>query len=173
MKNRRSVFIFNFFVYSIKIIILFVYTSQNLAPDVAPSSAGSKQPLCMEQYYRIFNVYRLPGQESDSQADTDGRKARIREHIVVIRRAHVSQSSTFAGTYDEMHVGTYVSSQIFSVVVKQNDTWMDSDELSNVLLSLSRSELDWVPMNDRVMLMTSAARNRWAQHREALISGTS
>ncbi|XP_061692344.1 choline O-acetyltransferase isoform X2 [Syngnathoides biaculeatus] len=40
-------------------------------------------PLCMEQYYRIFSAYRLPGQTRDTLVARDGRAAPEPEHIIV------------------------------------------------------------------------------------------
>lgn len=48
------------------------------------------QPLCMEQYYRLFSSYRLPGIEKDKLVDSSNNLALEPEHVIVICRNQVS-----------------------------------------------------------------------------------
>jgi choline O-acetyltransferase len=47
------------------------------------------QPLCMEQYYRLFTSYRIPGVEKDKLIDSRTSLPLEPEHIIVICRNQV------------------------------------------------------------------------------------
>ncbi len=59
--------------------------------DVIPSRSGGSAPLCMEQYWRVFNAYRYPHEECDTLVFEDARVAKPREHIVVMRKCRVRE----------------------------------------------------------------------------------
>lgn len=46
-------------------------------------------PLCMEQYYRLFNSYRLPGPKSDTLVAQKSRVLPEPEHIIVAYKNQV------------------------------------------------------------------------------------
>ena len=72
---------------------MFIFRDE-IQPDYAINKkANTKQPLCMEQYKRIFNVYRRPGQDRDSQIVTDGTVAREMENIMVMIDSKVWQNT--------------------------------------------------------------------------------
>ena len=65
---------------------------------------------------------------------------------------------------------TVVHLQIFLVKVKSGGSWIDLGTLSSILFSIQcrDADLSHVPLGDRVAILSSSARDRWAQHREAL-----
>ncbi len=56
------------------------------------SRSGGKEPMCMEQYFRIFNAYRQPGAEQDVQNITDPHRSNSHEHIMVMGKGHVRET---------------------------------------------------------------------------------
>ena len=53
--------------------------------------------------------------------------------------------------------------------MKINGSWLDLATLSNVLWSIQRDhDLERIPLADRVAIMSSSPRDRWAQHKEAM-----
>lgn len=51
------------------------------------------QPLCMEQYYRLFSSYRQPGEVKDKLLTVDTMSLGA-EHITVVRNNQVSTKDT-------------------------------------------------------------------------------
>ena len=54
------------------------------------------QPLCMEQYYRLFSSYRIPGLDKDKLVESHTNLALEPEHVIVISR---NQVKNFAKEY--------------------------------------------------------------------------
>ena len=51
---------------SITIVIMITYAfqfSETLEPEIIKSRATGSQPLCMEQFGRLVNAYRMPGKK--------------------------------------------------------------------------------------------------------------
>jgi len=62
-----------------------------LKQDLAPSRGGQAQKLCMAQYYRILNTYRLPGELGDRQESSGrGEQSRDEEHVIIMKDCKVS-----------------------------------------------------------------------------------
>ena len=51
------------------------------------------QPLCMEQYYRLFKSYRVPGLQKDSLILNSTKVVQEPEHVIVVCRNQVSIQS--------------------------------------------------------------------------------
>lgn len=49
-------------------------------------------PLCMEQYYRLFTSYRVPGPERDTLVSQESSVMPEPEHIIVACKNQVRQS---------------------------------------------------------------------------------
>ena len=110
------------------------------------------QPLCMEQYYRLFTSYRLPGVDKDKlidSFDSNGNVASEPEHIIVISL-----------------------NQIFVLDVVVNFTRLSEDQLFHQLKRIKKqSEEDFDTPNAfaDVGFLTSLARDQWAQARAELV----
>lgn len=52
-------------------------------------------PMCMEQYYRLFTSYRLPGPERDTLVAQESSVMPEPEHIIVACKNQVRQSEGF------------------------------------------------------------------------------
>lgn len=50
-------------------------------------------PLCMEQYYRLFTSYRLPGPERDTLVAQESSVMPEPEHIIVACKNQVSEKT--------------------------------------------------------------------------------
>lgn len=48
------------------------------------------QPMCMEQYYRLFTSYRVPGIKKDSLISNNSKLLPDPEHIIVISKNQVN-----------------------------------------------------------------------------------
>ncbi len=123
------------------------FESGDLEPDSIKARDGTSQFLCMDQYYRIFNTYRRPGLERDSQEISDGRQPRDREFVVVLR-----------------------CNRVFVVTVKEPGSgWLSPSGLAKVYLDILNKDLEKLPVEDAVGLLTSSSRDKWAEHRQRLI----
>lgn len=52
------------------------------------------QPMCMEQYYRLFTSYRVPGIKKDSLISNNSKLLPDPEHIIVISKNQVNSIET-------------------------------------------------------------------------------
>lgn len=57
-------------------------------------------PLCMEQYYRLFTSYRLPGPERDTLVAQESSVMPEPEHIIVACKNQVRRSFRRCQPYD-------------------------------------------------------------------------
>lgn len=55
-------------------------------------------PMCMEQYYRLFTSYRLPGPERDTLVAQESSVMPEPEHIIVACKNQVRQSVLFGSS---------------------------------------------------------------------------
>lgn len=69
--------------------MLILNNSSRDIPTDRCSCREKGQPLCMEQYYRLFSSYRIPGVEVDKLVDSATNLALEPEHIIVISRNQV------------------------------------------------------------------------------------
>jgi len=67
-----------------------------LLPYDRARSREKGQPLCMEQYYRLFNTYRFPGVVKDRLVTTSADNQTCQpQHIVVAHKDHVIKHHLF------------------------------------------------------------------------------
>jgi choline O-acetyltransferase len=69
--------------------IIFSFNNSKELPVDRLSCREKGQPLCMEQYYRLFTSYRAPGVEKDNLTDSSASMMLEPEHIIVISRNQV------------------------------------------------------------------------------------
>lgn len=83
-------------------------------------------PLCMEQYYRLFTSYRLPGPERDTLVAQESSVMPEPEHIIVACKNQVSQicclfdktgSRNFSGTFDYITKSRLIDGVCFVVML--------------------------------------------------------
>lgn len=113
------------------------------------TSREKGQPLCMEQYYRLFSSYRLPGLHKDKLVDSNNNLALEPEHVIVLSR-----------------------NQMFVLDVIVNFTRLSEDQLFQQLKRIkiqSEEEENTLVSYANVGFLTSLPRNEWAQAREELI----
>ena len=109
------------------------------------------QPMCMEQYYRLFTSYRLPGLDKDKLVDSSTNLSLEPEHIIVISR-----------------------NQMFVLDVFINFTRVPDDQLYHQLKRIKRQseeEQNTINAFANIGFLTSLPRNEWAQARNELIKG--
>ena len=108
------------------------------------------QPLCMEQYYRLFSSYRYPGTNKDDLIDTSTNLALKPEHVIVI-----------------------CQNQMYVLDLVVNFSRLDEDQIYEQLKRIkhqSEREDKTSMYFASVGYLTSLPRNEWSQVRENLIS---
>ncbi|CAF0797737.1 unnamed protein product [Didymodactylos carnosus] len=110
------------------------------------TSREKGQPLCMEQYYRLFSSYRIPGADNDRLLLTKTKVIHEPEHVIVAYR------NTF---------------WVLDVVV--NFTRLDEDDLY-VLLKRIVQMGDDDPVSDDVGIFSSLPRRMWGKIRMELMT---
>lgn len=110
------------------------------------------QPLCMEQYYRLFSSYRIPGIIKDKLIDSSRNLNLEPEHIIVICR-----------------------NQMYVLDLFVNFLRVTDDQLYHQLKRIKRQseeeENSMFAFTD-IGFLTSLPRNEWAQARNELIKGS-
>ncbi|CAD5123639.1 DgyrCDS11967 [Dimorphilus gyrociliatus] len=121
-----------------------VIDSKQLPVDRARHSKKG-QPLCMEQYYRLFSTYREPGIHKDS---------------------HVYMSTT--GNIEPEHIIVACNNQLFPLYLKHNRSRLSVD---NIYAQLKRimTLADEGDANEEVGVLTSLQRDKWAECRLKLM----
>jgi choline O-acetyltransferase len=107
------------------------------------------QPLCMEQYYRLFSTYRLPGVTKDVQINYEDNNSL--EHCIVMSR-----------------------NQIFKLDVVTNNGRLSEDDLYQQLKRIRRQSEAEQNTNNAfadIGYLTSLPRDQWALARQELIKG--
>ncbi|XP_013386300.1 choline O-acetyltransferase isoform X1 [Lingula anatina] len=106
------------------------------------------QPLCMEQYYRLFSSYRIPGVNKDTLVTPSGKLLPEPEHIIVICR-----------------------NQYFVLDVIVNFMRLSEDNLHSQLERIMKEAIagEGEANNEMVGLLTSADRDSWARARMRLM----
>ncbi|OWF36575.1 choline O-acetyltransferase-like [Mizuhopecten yessoensis] len=107
------------------------------------------QPLCMEQYYRLFTSYRVPGVNKDSLISNTSKLMREPEHIIVICK-----------------------NQFFVLDVVINFTRLSEDDLLTQLHRIYKMAEE-VSDAEPVGILTAAYRDRWADARIKLMQDSS
>ena len=111
------------------------------------------QPLCMEQYYRLFSSYRIPGIDKDKLVDSANNLASEPEHIIVMCR-----------------------NQMFVLDVIVNFTRLNEDQLYQQLKRIEEhtecDEASAACSLADVGFLTSLPRDEWAQARFELMRST-
>uniref|UniRef100_A0A5K3EUB8 Choline O-acetyltransferase n=1 Tax=Mesocestoides corti TaxID=53468 RepID=A0A5K3EUB8_MESCO len=97
------------------------------------------QPLCMEQYYRLFTSYRFPGVESDKQVTRDLSEVSENAHVIV-------------ACHD----------QFFKLELLSQDGRLGEEEIYNQLRRISKDALANREKAFRVGALTALPRPRWA-----------
>lgn len=123
-----------------------------LPEELAPGrTAGPKMKLCMKQYERLLNAYRHPGNGQDNLQCSDALAPKSHEHIVVMAYDH-----------------------LYKVPIKVNGKWLELGQVFHLLSQVQQeaSASNIIPLNKRVPLLTSQARNDWFEARQLLIKGT-
>ncbi|CAF1101844.1 unnamed protein product [Didymodactylos carnosus] len=110
------------------------------------TSREKGQPLCMEQYYRLFSSYRIPGADKDRLLLTKTKVMHEPEHVIVAYR------NTF---------------WVLDVVV--NFTRLDEDDLYALLKRIVQMT-DEDPVSDDVGICSSLPRRMWGKIRMELIT---
>ena len=127
---------------------MFVF-SRALPIDRA-TSREKGQPLCMEQYYRLFSCYRMPDVPQD-------RLIQIRNSKVVHHQVE--------------HVIVVYRNQFFVLSVVINFTRLDEDDIYSLLRRIVRIADDDPYASDDVGIYTSLPRRNWAHIRTELMKG--
>ena len=105
--------------------------------------------MCMEQYYRLFSSYRVPGVDKDKLVDSSTNLALDPEHIIVISR-----------------------NQIFELDVVVNFTRLSDDQLYHQLRRIKRQSEEEENTNAsfaNIGFLTSLPRDEWAKARNELM----
>nr|AUN27677.1 choline O-acetyltransferase [Lineus ruber] len=105
------------------------------------------QPLCMEQYYRLFTSYRLPGINKDSLVTSNSNIVQDPEHIIVACK-----------------------NQFFVLDVVVNFNRLSEDDLFMQLRRIV-CMCEEGDQEDPVGILTSLERDTWAKARMALMEG--
>ncbi|XP_069741551.1 choline O-acetyltransferase [Narcine bancroftii] len=99
--------------------------------------------LCMEQYYRLFSSYRIPGQHKDTL---------------------VSQNSS-----ELQHVIVTCRNQFFVLDVVVNHRRLNEAELANQLRKIVKMAVNEEERAPPIGLLTSDSRPKWAEARKVLL----
>ncbi|KAM9809270.1 choline O-acetyltransferase [Syngnathus typhle] len=107
-------------------------------------------PLCMEQYYRMFSAYRLPGRERDVLVVHDGSAVPEAGHIIVACK-----------------------NQFFVLDVVINSRRLNKQDLLSQLEKIIKMADDEDERQPPIGLLTSDGRTEWAEsHRELFREST-
>lgn len=114
------------------------------------TSREKGQPFCMEQYYRLFSSYRMPGVSMDRLIQIPSSQALYHqgEHIIVAYR-----------------------NQFFVLNVVVNFTRLDEDDIYTLLRRIVQIADDDPWAIDEVGIYTSLPRRTWAHVRTELMKG--
>ena len=123
-----------------------------LLPIDRATSREKGQPLCMEQYYRLFSCYRMPDIDQDRLIQL--RNSKLMHHQVE-------------------HVIVAYRNQFFVLNVVINFTRLDEDDIYTLLKRIVQMADDDPWLNDEVGIFTSLPRRTWAQFRTELARGKS
>lgn len=126
-----------------------IYIDEKQLPVDRLTCREKGQPLCMEQYYRLFTSYRSPGEHCDSLIDCRSSQLLEPEHVIVI-------------CHDQMYV--------LDVIV--NFTRLSDDQLFHQLkriISQCEEERQKQEANSAVGVLTSLPRDEWARARQELV----
>jgi choline O-acetyltransferase len=127
--------------------------------------------LCMEQYYRLFTSYRVPGVDKDKLIDSRTSMMLEPEHIIVISRNQVINE------YREFHNQRNCDSLImlfkmYVLDVIVNFTRLSDDQLYHQLKrikAMSEEEENTPNAFANIGFLTSLPRNEWAEARAELM----
>ncbi|XP_026206565.1 LOW QUALITY PROTEIN: choline O-acetyltransferase-like [Anabas testudineus] len=103
-------------------------------------------PLCMEQYYRLFNSYRYPGLKTDMLKVQKNTASSVPEHIIVACK-----------------------NQFFVLDVVANSKQLNETEILSQLEKIMKMAENPEERLPPFGILTSDGRTEWAQAREALI----
>jgi choline O-acetyltransferase len=123
------------------------FSSRALPIDRA-TSREKGQPLCMEQYYRLFSCYRMPGIECD--------------RLIQLRNSKVMH-------HQVEHVIVAYRNQFFVLNVIINFTRLDEDDIYTLLRRIVQMADDDPWTTDEVGIYTSLPRRSWSNVRTELI----
>ncbi|CAF0758861.1 unnamed protein product [Rotaria sordida] len=112
------------------------------------TSREKGQPLCMEQYYRLFSCYRMPDRNVD-------RLIQIRNNKVIYHQGE--------------HVIVAYRNQFFVLNVVINFTRLDEDDIYTLLRRIVQIADDDPWATDEVGIYTSLPRRTWANVRTELV----
>lgn len=116
------------------------------------TSREKGQPLCMEQYYRLFSCYRMPGIEQD-------RLLQVRTGKVVHHQVE--------------HVIVAYRNQYYVLNVVINFTRLDEDDIYTLLQRIVQMANEESIPHDDVGIYTTLPRRTWGQIRLELMQGNS
>ncbi|KAL4641018.1 choline O-acetyltransferase [Arapaima gigas] len=103
-------------------------------------------PLCMEQHYKLFSSYRVPGAEKDTLVVRESSALSESEHIIVICKNQF-----------------YVLDVVINFKrIHQNEAFTQLEKI----LKMTQDELEWYPF---IGLLTTEGRTEWAEVRNRLI----
>lgn len=122
-----------------------IVDSRSLPIDRARSNRKG-QPLCMEQYYRLFTSYRFPGLNKDNLITNSTKLLPEPEHIIVICK-----------------------NQFFVVDVLLNASRLTDDDLYTQLWRIAKVAEEGEKTAEQVGILTSWKRNKWAASRNKLL----
>jgi choline O-acetyltransferase len=125
--------------------------SSRALPVDRATSREKGQPLCMEQYYRLFSCYRMPDIEQD--------------RLIQLRNSKVIH-------HQVEHVIVAYRNQFFVLNVIINFTRLDEDDIYTLLKRIIQmADEDESTVLDEVGIYTSLARRNWASIRTELMQG--
>ncbi|CAH1795027.1 unnamed protein product [Owenia fusiformis] len=114
------------------------------------TSREKGQPLCMNQYYRLFSSYRVPGVNKDSLVISSSSIMPEPEHVIVICK-----------------------NQFFVLDILVNFTRLSDDnmytQLKRIVKQANESEED-NELNEPIGILTSLDRDSWANNRIRLMN---
>lgn len=172
--------------------------SRSLPVDRARHSEKG-QPMCMEQYYRLFSTYREPGVERDrlvSHADVN--EGLCPQHIIVIYKNQVRFTANFYRFFSCccQKIAYYWSStwislmffweeksrllalskpfffcQFFVLDVVVDSARLSNDNIYTQLKRIVSMAEDGAGTADKIGILTAADRTSWAKARLKLMEG--
>lgn len=77
-----------------KKIICCFFRCRRALPIDRCTSREKGQPLCMDQYYCLFNTYRIPGETKDYLVQAETNHSPEPEHVIVACKNQVRMSSS-------------------------------------------------------------------------------
>ncbi|XP_068593052.1 choline O-acetyltransferase-like [Cebidichthys violaceus] len=113
-------------------------------------------PLCMEQYYRLFNSYRYPGSKTDTL------------EVKMIAAASSSSSSSSAAAAAPQHIIVACKNQFFALDVVANGKQLVETEILSQLEKIVTTAENAAERLPAFGILTSDGRTEWAQARDAL-----